>query len=102
MSGTQADTQAMADHGKHLTGEIASGLQKAHDASTQVKLGDDVMGELCQMYSFIFNDEVAAAEEMLRALPKAMDASGNRVMDTAKDIQERDDRNKENFEGLQP
>ena len=100
MSGTETDTDAMAKHGKHLTGEITSALGKAHATSTEVKLGADVMGELCQAWSFIFDDEVAAAQEMLQQLPKAMDASGGRVLDAAKEFRERDDRNRENFEGL--
>ncbi|QGK69196.1 hypothetical protein GIY23_06315 [Allosaccharopolyspora coralli] len=101
MSGLQTNTEAMNAHGKQLTGDIASGLQQAHDASTSVQLGPEVMGVLCQAWSFIFTDELDSTKQMLGQLPKAMEESGHKVLDAAKDIRDRDDRAGQDFGGLQ-
>lgn len=100
MSGTRTNTDAMDAHGKQVSGEIAAALQQAHTASTEVKLGSDVMGELCQVWAEIFDDEVAAAGEMLKQLPKAMEASGERVLDASREFRETDERNQQDIGGV--
>jgi hypothetical protein len=102
MSGTQTNTDAMTGHGKQLTGEITSALAQAHQASTQNKLDDNVLGELGQVWAFIFNEEVAAAERMLRQLPKSMEANGHKVLDAANEFRNRDDAASSGFQGIQP
>lgn len=101
MTGTQTNTDAMNAHGKHLTGEITSGLQKAHDASTSVTLGPEVMGLLCQAWTFIFDDELKTAQDLMAQLPKAMEQSGNKVLDASRDFRDRDDAAGESFKGIQ-
>lgn len=51
--------------------------------------------------SFIFADELDSANRMLSQLLKAMEDSGHKVLDAAKDIRDRDDRAGQDFEGLQ-
>ncbi len=91
MSYTHTNTDAMDAHGEHLTGEITSQLDKAHTASTQTPIDSGAMGVLCQLWTLVFIDERKAAEDMLKKLPEAMEDTGNKVLDAARDFRERDE-----------
>lgn len=99
MSGMKADPNAVHKHGQQLTGEITEALQKAHEAATEVKVEEESMGVLCAQWAQLFDEELAAARQMLQQLPKAVDASGSRVLDSAKEMRERDEYGKGQVEG---
>ncbi|ANZ35665.1 hypothetical protein BBK82_05800 [Lentzea guizhouensis] len=94
---TQAD--AVAAHGKMLVGQLSPSLQEAASAS-QVSLGPNVMGELCQMWSFIFNDELDDAKALLASLPKAFEATGDSLCSTAETYRQADDGNRIALDGV--
>ncbi|GLY48925.1 hypothetical protein [Lentzea sp. NBRC 102530] len=99
MSGFAARSEAITAHGKQLVGRLAPSLQEVASAS-QVSLGPNVMGELCQVWSFIFNDELDKAKSLLAELPRAFEATGDSLCSTAETYQQSDDGNRASFRGL--
>ncbi|SDP20990.1 hypothetical protein [Lentzea jiangxiensis] len=96
--GFQAQAEAIAAHGKNLVGQLSPSLQEAASAS-QVSLGPAVMGELCQRWSWIFNDELDKAKQLLAELPKAFEATGDSLCSTAETYQQTEDGNRASFRG---
>lgn len=99
MTGFAAQSEAIAAHGKQLVGRLSPSLQEVVSAS-QVSLGPTVMGELCQRWSWIFNDELDRAKLLLAELPKAFEATGDSLCSTAETYQQTDDGNHASFQGL--
>ncbi|SES04641.1 hypothetical protein [Lentzea albida] len=94
---TQAET--VAAHGKMLVGRLSPSLQEAVSAS-QVSLGPNVMGELCQRWSWIFNEELDDAKALLAALPKAFEATGDELCSTAETYQQVEEGNRAAMKGM--
>lgn len=99
MTGFAARSEAIAAHGKQIVGQLSPSLQQVASAS-QVSLGPAVMGELCQMWSFIFNDELDDAKALLAALPKAFEATGDELCSTAETYQQTEDGNRDSLRGM--
>lgn len=89
-SGTHTNTDNMDAHGQKLTGEITAALDKAHQASTETPIDSGALGSLCDFWAWIFEDERAAAEEMLTQLPRAMRETGENVKSAAAEFRSRD------------
>ena len=83
MTGFSTQTEAVQAHGKTLSSQIVSDLDEAVQAAQSVALGPEVMGIICQMYTFVFNDELDHAKEMVGQLPKAMESTGTRLQQAA-------------------
>ncbi|MDR7301012.1 type VII secretion target [Haloactinomyces albus] len=98
--GIHTNTDAMDAHGKHLTGEITSALDKAREASTQTPIDAGAMGALCQMWTVLFEEERDAAEKLLEQLPRSMEDSGNKVKEAAQEFRDRDEEAVNRFEGM--
>lgn len=98
-SGFAAQSDAIAAHGKQLLNAIAPSLQEVVTAS-QISLGANVMGEICQMYAFIFNDELDKAKELISKLPGAVESTGDQLGKTAELYQNTDTSNASSLEGL--
>jgi hypothetical protein len=98
-SGFQAQSETIAAHGKQIVGQLAPSLQEAVSAS-QVSLGPSVMGELCQAWSWIFNEELDEAKALLAALPKAFEATGDELCSTAETYQQVEEGNRTAMQGM--
>jgi hypothetical protein len=81
MTGFQTSAEAVTEHGKLLATRLTDDLNKAVEAS-HISLGPDVMGVICQMYSFVFNKELDRAKDLVAALPKAMESTGRRLQES--------------------
>ena len=99
MSGFQTQADTVAAHGKMLTGQLSPSLQEAVSAA-QVSLGPNVMGELCQHWSWIFNTELDDAEALLAALPKTFEATGDELCSTAETYQHVEEGNRTAMQGM--
>ena len=99
MTGFAAQSEAIAAHGKQLVGQLSPSLQEAVSAS-QVSLGPNVMGELCQHWSWIFNKELDDAKALLAALPKAFEATGDGLCSTAETYQRAEEDNRAAMKGM--
>ncbi|MFI6097788.1 hypothetical protein ACIA8G_19695 [Lentzea sp. NPDC051213] len=97
--GFQTSAETVAAHGKMLVGQLSPSLQEAVSAS-QVSLGPNVMGELCQVWSWIFNEELDDAKALLAALPKAFEATGDELCSTAETYQQAEDGNRTSMQGM--
>jgi hypothetical protein len=82
MSGFETSADAVEAHGKLLSGRLAADLQEAVSAS-HTKLGADVMGLICQVYTFVFDEELQQAQELVATLPPAVEATGGELVATA-------------------
>lgn len=82
MSGFGAHADSIEAHGKLLSNQLAADLQEAVDAS-HISLGADVMGLICQVYSFVFNDELQQAQDLVGKLPAAMEVTGGELQATS-------------------
>jgi hypothetical protein len=82
MTGFGTNADAVEAHGKLLSDRLASDLQQVVDAS-HVSLGADVMGLICQVYSFVFNEELQHAQDLVSKLPAAMETTGGELKATA-------------------
>jgi hypothetical protein len=100
MSGSfQTQSETVAAHGKMLVGQLTPSLQEAMSAS-QVSLGPNVMGELCQRWSWIFNTELDEAKALLAALPKAFESTGDELCSTAETYQQAEEGNRAAMQGM--
>ncbi|SDL36573.1 Excreted virulence factor EspC, type VII ESX diderm [Lentzea albidocapillata subsp. violacea] len=99
MTGFAAQSEAIAAHGKQLVGQVSPSLQEAVSAS-QVSLGPNVMGELCQAWSWIFNDELDDAKALLAALPKAFEATGDELCSAAETYRQTEEGNRTAMQGV--
>ncbi|SMD19404.1 hypothetical protein [Lentzea albidocapillata] len=99
MTGFAAQSEAIAAHGKQIVGRLSPSLQEVASAS-QVSLGPAVMGELCQAWSWIFNDELDKAKLLLAELPKAFEATGDGLCSTAETYQQTEDANRASLRGV--
>lgn len=99
MTGFAAQSEAIAAHGKQIVGGLSPSLQEVASAS-QVSLGPTVMGELCQVWSFIFNDELDKAKLLLAELPKAFEATGDSLCSTAETYRQTDEGNRDALRGV--
>ncbi|WP_439663775.1 hypothetical protein ACSHWB_21440 [Lentzea sp. HUAS TT2] len=99
MTGFAAQSEAVAAHGKQIVGGLSPSLREVASAS-QVSLGPTVMGELCQVWSFIFNDELDKAKLLLAELPKAFEATGDSLCSTAETYQQTEDGNRASMRGV--
>jgi hypothetical protein len=97
--GFKAQSETVAAHGKMLVGQLSPSLQEAVSAS-RVSLGPNVMGELCQVWSWIFNDELDDAKALLAALPKAFESTGDELCATAETYQQVDEGNLTAMQGM--
>ncbi|HEX8870149.1 MAG TPA: type VII secretion target [Lentzea sp.] len=97
--GFQVQSEAISAHGKQLVGQLAPSLQEAVSAS-QVSLGPNVMGELCQHWSWIFNEELDDAKALLAALPKAFESTGDELCSTAETYQQVEEGNRAAMQGM--
>ncbi|MEU7481803.1 type VII secretion target [Lentzea sp. NPDC042327] len=97
--GFAARSDAIAAHGKQLVNAVAPSLQEVVTAS-QTSLGPNVMGELCQAYAFIFNDELDKAKQLVGLLPAVVEATGDQLGKTAELYQNTDTGNAGSLEGL--
>ncbi|GAB2859309.1 hypothetical protein [Lentzea nigeriaca] len=97
--GFQTQAETVAAHGKMLVGRLSPSLQEAVSAS-QVSLGPNVMGELCQAWSWIFNDELDNAKNLLAALPKAFEATGDELCSTAETYGQVEEGNRGAMQGM--
>lgn len=82
MTGFHTQADAIAAHGKQLANAVAPSLQEVVTAS-QISLGPNVMGEICQVYAFIFNDELDNAKHLVSLLPDVVEATGDELGKTA-------------------
>lgn len=99
MSGFQTSAEAVEAHGKLLSDQLAADLQEAVSAS-HTSLGPDVMGLICQVYSFVFNDELQQAQDLVAKLPAAVEATGGELLATAATYRDVDGGNATGFEGI--
>ena len=99
MTGFQAQAETVSAHGKMLVGRLTPSLQEAVSAS-QVSLGPNVMGELCQHWSWIFNHELDQAKALLAALPKAFESTGDELCATAETYQHVEEGNRTAMQGM--
>jgi hypothetical protein len=99
MTGFSTQTEAVQAHGKTLAGQIADDLDEAVQAARTVTLGPEVMGVICQMYTFVFNDELDHAKDMLGKLPRAMESTGTRLQQAASMYDGNEQGTKSTFEG---
>jgi hypothetical protein len=99
MTGFTTQTEAVQAHGKSLSTQITDSLDEAVQAAQSVTLGPEVMGVICQMYTFVFQGEMDDAKEMLSALPKAMDSTGTRLQRAASMYDGTEQGTKNTFEG---
>lgn len=97
-SGFNTRAETVAAHGKMLVGQLSPSLQEVVAAS-QVNLGPNVMGELCQVWSWIFNEELDDAKALLAALPTAFESTGENVRSTAETYQHTEEGNRAALEG---
>jgi hypothetical protein len=97
-SGFTAQSEAIAAHGKQIVGQLSPSLQEAVSAS-QANLGPNVMGELCQAWSWIFNEELDEAKALLAALPGAFEATGDELCSTAETYQQAEAGNRSSMQG---
>lgn len=97
--GFAAQSDAIAAHGKQLLNSVAPSLQEVVTAS-QISLGPNVMGEICQIYALIFNDELDTAKELIGKLPGAIESAGDQLGKTAELYQSTDTSNAGSLEGL--
>jgi hypothetical protein len=65
-----------------LSDQFTGDLQQAVDAS-HISLGADVLGLICQVYSFVFDEELREAQNLVSRLPDAMEATGAQLIATA-------------------
>lgn len=98
-SGFTAQSEAIAAHGKQLLNAVAPSLQEVVTAS-QISLGTNVMGEICQIYAGIFNEELDTAKRLVSLLPGAIEATGDELGATAQLYQNADAGNAGSLEGL--
>jgi hypothetical protein len=98
-AGFSAQSETIAAHGKQLLNSVAPSLQEVVTAS-QISLGPNVMGEICQIYAGIFNDELDKAKELISKLPGAIEATGDQLGETAQLYQNTDTGNSASLEGL--
>ena len=98
-SGFAAQSEAIAAHGKQIVGQLSPSLHEAASAS-QVNLGPSVMGELCQAWSWIFNEELDEAKALLAALPKAFESTGDELFSTADTYQHTEEVNSDAMQGM--
>jgi hypothetical protein len=82
MTGFGTDADAVEAHGKLLSDQFTGDLQQAVDAS-HVSLGADALGLICQVYSFVFDEELQAAKDLVNRLPNAVEATGAQLISTA-------------------
>jgi hypothetical protein len=82
MTGFDADADAVEAHGKVLSDQLTGDLRQAVDAS-HISLGADVLGLICQVYSFVFDEELQEAQNLVGKLPDAMEATGSQLISTA-------------------
>jgi hypothetical protein len=99
MTGFTTQTEAVQAHGKALSTQITDSLDEAVQAAQSTTLGPEVMGIICQMYTFVFRDEMDDAKEMLGQLPKAMDSTGTRLQQAASMYDGTEQGTKSTFEG---
>jgi hypothetical protein len=99
MTGFSTQTAAVAAHGKTVSSQIVDDLDEAVQAAQSVTLGPEVMGIICQMYTFVFQGEMDDANEMLGALPKAMESTGTRLQQAASMYDGNEQGTKNTFEG---
>jgi hypothetical protein len=99
MTGFETHAEAVDAHGKFLSETLASDLQQAVDAS-HVSLGADVMGVICQVYSFVFNEELDQAKDLVSKLPGAMESTGGELRATAATYRDTDEGQGSAFGGL--
>jgi hypothetical protein len=97
--GFAAQSETIAAHGKQLLNAVAPSLQEVVTAS-QISLGANVMGEICQIYACIFNDELDTAKELISKLPSAVESTGEQLGETARLYQSTDAGNAASLEGL--
>jgi hypothetical protein len=98
-SGFTAQSEAIAAHGKQLLNALAPSLHEVVAAS-QISLGPNVMGEICQVYAGIFNDELDKAKELISKLPGAVESTGDQLGQTAQLYQNTDTGTAASLEGL--
>ncbi|MDX3662749.1 hypothetical protein PV646_36075 [Streptomyces sp. ID05-26A] len=94
-----AESEAIAAHGKQLLTAVAPSLQEVVTAS-RISLGANVMGEICQMYAGIFNEELDTAKDLVSKLPAAVEATGDQLVRTAELYDSIDTGNAASLEGL--
>lgn len=100
MSGLGTTPEDLEAHAKLLDGTLAPDLQEAVDAAGQVKLGAESMGVICQVYSFIFDDELETAKDMLTKLPQVMEAASEQLRGSAGDYRNTDQGERNTFDGM--
>ncbi|WP_309110917.1 type VII secretion target [Saccharothrix sp.] len=100
MSGFKTSKADLEDHAKLLDGTLSSEVREAVDAAGQVKLGAETMGVICQVYSFIFNDELDTARDLLAKLPEALDATGAELRASANLYDTTDQGERRTFDGM--
>lgn len=100
MSGFKTTKTDLEAHAKLLDGTLSAEVQEAVDAAGQVKLGAETMGVICQVYSFIFNDELDTARDLLSKLPEALDATGAELRAAANLYDTTDQGERTNFDGM--
>jgi hypothetical protein len=82
MTGFGTNADAVEAHGKVLSDQLAGDLQQAVDAS-HTSLGADVLGLICQVYSFVFDEELQEAKNLVSTLPGVMESTGGELIATA-------------------
>jgi len=88
MTGFQTDAETVRAHGRTLSTQLTDDLTEAVQAAETVNLGAEAMGVICQMYTFVFNDELDHAKELLGKLPEAMESTGDRLQQSAAGYEE--------------
>jgi hypothetical protein len=99
MTGFTTQTEAVQAHGKTVSSQIVGDLDEAVQAAQSVALGPEVMGIICQMYTFVFNDELDHAKDMVSKLPEAMESTGKRLQQAASLYDGNEQGTKNTFEG---
>ncbi len=97
--GFQTQAETVAAHGKMLVGQLSPSLQEAVSASL-VSLGANVMGELCQHWSWIFDEELDDAKALLAVLPKAFESTGDNLCSAAETYQQAEEGNRTAMQGM--
>ncbi|GAA3850326.1 hypothetical protein GCM10022243_15230 [Saccharothrix violaceirubra] len=96
--GTSADN--LDEHADYIEDVLAPDVREAVEAAGRVKLGDDSMGLLCQVYSFVFDEELDTARDLLRKLPDALDATAGDLHATATGYRTVDSGESTNLDGM--
>lgn len=95
MAGTDGfttDTHQIRQHADYLGGELHDGLSQVVEAS-QVSIGVESLGVLCQAWSFIFSEEHEEAKRLVAKLPELMTMDAECLRQVAQVYEETEDIN---------